>query len=275
MKKESTLTIDKIKSMSYTDFVGLINQWNVLPGAHNTLSKWKIFSDLNESSKILEIACTTGFSSRELALLSKCKGKAFDLSSKSVQSAIENKNLYAPNIDIDYFVKDGYKYETSEKFSHIVLGASLKFFPDSQKMLNKCIYLLKDGGYILASPFYIKYPLPKNLIKNFKKVFGIEPTIESYKDIINMYKGLEIIYQEKIDDIDKETEEEIEHYCHSTIKRACKLRNIKNKMMYEALYNRLYEVKKMSNELRPYQGYTVLVLRYRSFIYPGRFVELF
>jgi hypothetical protein len=41
------------------------------------------------------------------------------------------------------------------------------------------------------------------------------------------------------------------------------------------MYDRLYEIKKMSNDLRPYQMYSVLVLRYRKAVYPNRFVELF
>lgn len=93
---------NKIKEMSYTDFVGFINQWNVLPGAYNTLSKWKVFSSLNSKSRILEIACTTGFSSREIALMSECKGIGIDISEKSIQSSIKNKEAYAPNIKINY-----------------------------------------------------------------------------------------------------------------------------------------------------------------------------
>ena len=100
------ITIRDIQNMSYTDFVGFINQWNVLPGAFNTLSKWAVFSNLNEKSKVLEIACTTGFSSRELAIMSNCSGKAFDISERSIGSAIENKKKYAPNIRVDYFMRD-------------------------------------------------------------------------------------------------------------------------------------------------------------------------
>ena len=50
--------------MPYIEFVGFINQWNVLPGAYVTLSKWARFSNLTKTSKILEIACTSGFSSK-------------------------------------------------------------------------------------------------------------------------------------------------------------------------------------------------------------------
>ncbi|MDI6738289.1 MAG: class I SAM-dependent methyltransferase [Nanoarchaeota archaeon] len=264
----------EINGMPYTDFVGFINQWNVLPGAHTTLSKWAIFSKMDKNSNILEIACSTGFSSRELAILTGCRGKAFDISKSSVKAAVYNKKAYAPNTRISYFIKDGYQFKSSQKFSHIIIGAALRFFPEPERMLNKCISLLKEGGIILASPFYIKSRIPKKLILEFKKVFGIQPTIESYKNIMKTYQGLEILFEER-NNLLKETKEEIKHYCHSTIKRVCKLRNISDKRLYNAMFQRLYKIKIMSNKLRPYQGYSVLVLRYRSNVYPNRYVELF
>jgi len=33
--KKKEITVNEIKAMSYTDFVGFINQWNVLPGSHS------------------------------------------------------------------------------------------------------------------------------------------------------------------------------------------------------------------------------------------------
>ena len=47
------MNVEEINKMSYPDFVGYINQWNVLPGAHVTLSKWAVFSRMDEKSKIL------------------------------------------------------------------------------------------------------------------------------------------------------------------------------------------------------------------------------
>ena len=101
------MNIKQINDMSYPDFVGYINQWNVLPGAYVTLSKWATFSRMNEKSRILQFACTTGFQSRELAILTGCSGKAFDLSEQAVEMAVYNRDHYAPNAKIDYFVADG------------------------------------------------------------------------------------------------------------------------------------------------------------------------
>ena len=268
------MTPQEIKNLSYTDFVGFINQWNVLPGSYNTLSKWAIFSGLNKKSRLLEVACTTGFSSRELTLLSGCSGEGFDLSEKSIKMAIYNQKEYAPDIDFSYMVIDGYQYKAKKLFSHIVVGASLGFFPDPQKMLDSCIKMLKDGGCILASPFWITKPIPEPLIEKAKKVFGITPTSVSYKEIMKLYNNLEIVFEER-NNLAQETEEELNYYCKCTIDRACKMLKIENKEIYQAMYDRLYEIKKMSNDLRPFQMYSVLVLRYRKSVYPNRFVELF
>lgn len=272
--KNKKITKDEILKMSYPDFVGFINQWNVLPGAYTTLSKWITYSRLNKNSKLLEVACTTGFSSRELSLLSECEGEAFDFSSKSIEMANYNKNEYAKNSKINYFVQDGYKYKTKNKFTHIVVGASLKFFSNPSKILDICVKSLVDNGYILASPFYVTENIPANLIKKAEKIFGVKPTNNKYKDIMNLYKGLEVIYEDR-STIIKETEEELHHYCKSTIDRAAKIIKSNDNDVYDAMYNRLYDIKKMSNDLRPYQMYSVLVLRYRKKIYPNRFVELF
>lgn len=112
------------------------------------------------------------------------------------------------------------------------------------------------------------------MVKRARKVFGITITTEPYKEITGLYRGFEIIFEEK-NSIFQETEEELNYYCESTIKRACEIREIKDEQLYKALHGRLYEIKKMSNDLRPYQSYTVLVLRYRQSVYPNRFVELF
>lgn len=272
--KETSLTVDYINSISYTDFVGLVNQWNVPPGSHATLSKWRVFSQLDSNSRLLEIACTTGFSSRELVLQSGCKGEGIDISEKSVAGANYNKERYAPSVDLSYRVADGYGFTSENKFSHIVVGAALGFFPDPKKMLDHCVGLLKDGGYVLASPFYVVETIPSDLVERAQSVFGITPTQVPYKEIMRHYKDLEVIYEDR-NELIQETEEELENYCTSTINRAVEMLDVANGAIKDAMYERLYRIKEMSNDLRPYQRYCTLVLRYRAGVYPNRYVELF
>lgn len=274
MSNREKITKEFLNNLNYPDFVGFINQWNVLPGSYVTLNKWAKFSNMNEKSRLLQVACTTGFQSRELAILTGCSGKAFDLSHEAIKMAKYNKDKYAPKVKIEYFQADGMLYNDEEKFSHVAIGAGIGFFPNPQKALEKSISFLADGGFLLASPFYIIKDIPQEKIQQAKKVFGITPTLSNYKTIMKMYETLEIVYEDR-NEIIQESQDELKKYCEDTIKRTCEMYNIKNQKIYETMYNRLMLIKETSNILRPHQNYSVLVLRYRNSTYPNRFVELF
>lgn len=263
-----------INSMSYTDFVGFINQWNVPPGAYSTVNKWAIFGRVAENSNVLEMACTTGFSLREISSLTGCRGFGIDLSQNSVETASLNRKLYSPLADVEYQCIDGYDYQTMDKFSHIIFGASLRFFPDPQRIIDKSILMLGDKGIILSCEFYVVKKIPGELVDEAKKVFGITITQEDYKKVMEIYKGFELIYEDK-NVPEKETKSELAHYCKSTTDRACNMYEIKDKETYNAIYERIFKIKDMSNRLRPYQNYNILVHRYQKNVYPNRYVELF
>lgn len=274
LRENSAYSKEFILGLNYPDFVGFINQWNVLPGAHVTLSKWINFANITRDSNTLQFACTTGFQSREIAMRTGCRAKAFDLSPYAIEAAKYNQKHYASNSRVEYFCADGHEYSSEEKFSHVLIGAGLKFFKDPGRTFGKCVSFLEEGGHFLASPFYIVKDIPPELIEKARDVFGITPTIEGYKQIMSPYQSLEIIYEDK-NFIESETEEELRKYCQSTIDRACVINGIESEELYQVMFDRLYAVKEMSNLLRPYQEYSVLALRYRKNVYPHRYVELF
>lgn len=268
------MTSKEIEIMSYTDFVGFVNQWNVPPGAYDTLNRWRVFSNLNNTSHILEIACSTGFSSRELAVQSGCTGDAIDMSSASIASAIENKKKFAPEIQINYLNENAYNFTPEKLYTHIIIGASLKFFEKPSKLVEKISTLFEKDGYILSSPFYVIKPIPNNLIEKAKSVFGITITTEAYKDIMKLYSNYTLEYQQKTS-IDVETSEELKKYCTDTISTLQETNKNLTDEVLSKCFKRLLRIKEMSNELRPYQAYVSLVHRFKRNIYPKRLTELF
>lgn len=268
------IDLSYLKGLSYPDFVGFINQWNVLPGAYTTLSKWIAFSRITEKSHILQFACTTGFQSREISALTGCTGDAFDLSEQAVKMARYNQEKYAPNSKINYFQADGLTLKAESKYTHVLIGAGFQFFSNPSMAINRTLEFLKDDGFLLTSPFYIEGKIPEALISEFRSVFGITPTTQDYKTVMRYFKGLEIIYEDR-NILIPETQEELEHYCTSITNRACQFYNITDEAVRHYIYERLYKIKEMSNKLRPYQRYSVLVLRKRKEIYPDRLIELF
>jgi len=269
------ITVNYIKEMNYPDFVWLVNQWNVPPGSHDTLSRWINYWKINSNSNILEVACTTWFSIREVCYITKASGLWFDFSHKAIENAVYNKENFTKWLNLDFIQADWYEFDNNwKKYSHVIVWWALKFFPDPEKMINRITDFLEDDGLILASPFYWVWKMPLELIEKAKRVFWFTITSEDYKEIMKLYSKFEIIYEER-KKMELETDEEIDRYCKSTIDLAVKKLWINDSEIYSAMYNRLFEVRKMSNELRKFQEYSTLILRYRKNIYPNRLVELF
>lgn len=268
------LTCDKVFSMSYTDFIALIDQWNVPPGSFSTINEWAVFGHVCQDSSVLEIACTTGFSSRELARLTGCAAVGVDISASSIESAKFNAEYYGPRLRLQYQCRDAINYYNENKFTHVVLGASLVFFENPNEMLQNIGSFFGRTGYILASPYYSNGSMPEWVKKDCRRVIGIEPTVTSYDEMRDFYRDYETIYESR-KDIRLETEQQIVKYVTDTVTRACELRSIDNECLYRAMYDRLYEIKAVSNEIHRYQGYSVLVLRYMENVFPNRFVEYF
>lgn len=269
------LSVRHIKELSYTSFLGLINQWNVPPGAYETINKWVTFSNMDKNSHVLEIATTTGFSLRESSVLSGCSGVGIDISEDSIKAAQLNKSKYLPDSKIEYTVDDAYKYLPDKPFSHVIIGAALRFFDEPEKVIEKCVKdFWKSEGYLLSCEFYIVEDIPQSLVDKAYEVFGIHITQVPYKEVMSVYEGLELIYEDRKKPI-PETEEELQYYCKCTIDRVVQEKGIKDEEIYQALFDRLYLIKKTSNDLREYQNYNILVHRYRKNLFPNRYVELF
>jgi 2-polyprenyl-3-methyl-5-hydroxy-6-metoxy-1,4-benzoquinol methylase len=267
--------IKDIEAMSYTDFVATVHQWNVPPGSLSTINEWAIFGRVTNKSKVLEVACTTGFSGRELAKLTGCSVYGVDISKLSVESARTAAKIYAPNYDLRYDCIDIYDIMKKNKYTHIILGAAIQFFANKGQLMDKLLNLLDDDGKILVSPYYLKDgELPSDIITAAERVIGITPTNFGYDTAMAYYNRFEILYQSR-KDIIPETASQMQQYATDTVDRCCEIEGIVDVALKAALYRRLLEIKVVCNRIHEYHAFSVMVLRYRRNIYPNRFVELF
>jgi SAM-dependent methyltransferase len=260
--------------MSYPDFVGYINQWNVLPGSYSTLNEWAVFSRLGAASRLLQLGCTTGFQARELAVLTGCTAHGLDVSGPSVEAARRNAARYAPNARVTYECGDAHSFEAAEPYTHVAVGAGLRFFSNPEAIIDRLPQLLVDGGCLLASPFYIRSDVPDEVLERGRRAFGVLPTTAGYDEVMDPYMRFEVIYESR-KDLAIESDAQVRSYCRSTIERAAEFHRNDDPDWKDEMFERLFEVRQASNALRPYQGYSVLVLRYRASTYPHRYVELF
>lgn len=268
-------TKQEIENMNYTDFIASIGQWNVPPGSFSTINEWAVYGHVTEKSKVLEIACTTGFSGRELAKLTGCSVFGIDISELSVKQAKLDAAYYAPECDLKYENLDFYSLPLNQKYTHIILGAAIQFFSDREKLIQIISELLVDGGMVLVSPYYLtKEALPDNVIESAKRVINIYPTNFGYDVAIEFYRDFEVLYQSR-KNIVIETDEQMRKYTDDTVNRWIQRTEENDQEVIKSVRDRLWEIKVVCNNIHKYHSYSVMVLRYEARVYPNRFVELF
>lgn len=261
-----------IASMSYTDFVGTINQTNVPPGSFSTITKWAINGMVAQESYAVELGCTTGFSLRELSRRTGCGGIGVDVNETSVARA--EQNSVGGKSRISFVVADGETFSPPKRPTHFIVGAALGFFPSPSRAMQNMCHHFGDSGIVLASPFFTVDEIPQELIREAQSVLGITPTRARYKEVMGLYHGLRILFEDR-QNLEQETDDELQHYCESTVSRFMDNDGIDDAALYEKTYQRLLAIKRLCNRLRPYQRYSVLVLEYIRDEYPNRYVELF
>lgn len=271
---ESKYTREDIFNLNYTDFVALVNQTNVPPGSYATLTRWIKNADIDSNSRIIEFASTTGFSILNIAQRTGASGMGIDISEKSVARANINAESFGLSDRVNFEFHDATQYPLRSDFTHSIFGAALQFFPSPADMLKHSLKAFHRQGKVLACPFYVSNPVPETLLRDAEGVFGITPTNAGYKDVVGIYEGLRVEYEDRLD-ICMETEAELVHYCNSTIDRLKAEQPSFSEEVFEACYDRLMSVRTMSNLLREYQEYSVMVLGYYEDEYPARYVELF
>jgi len=267
-------TPEEVWAASYPDFVAMVNQTNVMPGAFSTLNTWALQSRMGKHSTLLDVACTTGFTSRELASLTSCEAVGFDLAADAVAVATYNHAHHHTHLDLDYVHADGMSFTPRRRFTHIAVGAALGFFPDPNAMAERLVGFLAEGGYLLASPYWSEDELPSEIAELRKNVFGITSPLPTRSAAMAPFRGLRTLHEEDHQPA-SESEADLATYCVATINRVCRQAQITVAPVREAMIERLRGIKDATNRLRPHLRYTTLVSAYDSAEYPHRYVELF
>lgn len=271
----------EVDDLSYTQFVSLINQTNNPPDSYAALNQWRIFSNLSDKSVILELASTTGFSSRELVLETGARAVGLDICEYSIERANSNaKQAGLPHDKLKYEVFNALnlnsKNDTND-YTHLIIGASLKFIGanNSSNFFKTVFAGVNRRIYILSSEFYARVDLPEAVIKKCKNEFDLTPTTSSYKDVMKPYSGLRKTYEFQLEHR-PETEEETIFYCDSTINRfAAEFNLAVDSPVVKSAHTRLARIKESANILRPYHSSVTLVHEYVPEEFGKRFTELF
>lgn len=165
-----------VHALSYPDFVGFIGQANAPPGADRTLIDWIELSGIERKSHILDLACSTGFSSRGLCERSGCSAVGIDLSEMALAVAQTEASQLLIEQQCSYQNADATSLPFSEhSFTHVVAGCCFGFIASRDAALKECARVLKCDGYLCVSAFHYTEPPPDELLDEVEQAIGYRP----------------------------------------------------------------------------------------------------
>ena len=234
--------------MNYANEIGSYNILNTPPGGETTCRVWSQLSQIHESSVLLDLACSTGFSGRIISQLSGCQTYGIDISFNSLVSA--DKNFGSAS-----YIQSAAEFLPFQDsvFSHIVAGCCFGFFSAPNKALLECNRVLHHQGYLLVSPFYYVAPPPNNLLDDVAGIIGYRPcpsrTLEYWRSFFTTH--FKMIYDidllepiVTLDDINLYAKDKLDHY-----------------RLSEAQIKSFVRSRAVLSRHREYQGVKIMILR--------------
>lgn len=158
----------------YLSIVAKSGQVNTPPGSYLTVKEWAQYSFMNQRSMVLEIGCSNGFISIELARYAGATCVGIDLHDRSIQSARQNTDRYvADRVSFQRGDAGQLSFEDGS-FSHVVISGHLPFIEPTgrREHIHEALRVLRPWGYLLVALYYYHTPPPQKLIDEFNAKIG-------------------------------------------------------------------------------------------------------
>lgn len=243
-------------SINYSDFVSFIEAENTPPLGFDALNFWMENSVISSNSLILDLACNTGFSSRNIVLSTNCKGFGIDISNVAIKQAVKKSQQLNIGEKISYIEGNAENLPFDNNlFTHVIAGCCLSFIADKDKALTEVNRVLSHRGKFCVSNFFYKSPPPQNLVHAIENYLGFKPSTDwdiKYWNSIIHNANFQIV-QEDIYNIYPQPVSEIEYLVGITFQKSPMLMDL-SVAEYNEFYDYFLSTRLLLNEHRKYQG---------------------
>jgi ubiquinone/menaquinone biosynthesis C-methylase UbiE len=256
----SYLTPDNIEKMSYIDFISVIKEENRPPGGKKTIREFLRNSFMNKGSKILEVGCTNGFTSLEVARLLDCKVWGIDVHKKSV----ENAKSRIKEEKVKFLVGDAENLPFKSNFFDMVISSNAtSFMNNKNKAIQEYFRVIKPWGFLATCPMYYTKKPSKGLLKKVSKILGFDIEIKTKEHWVSTFKesGFEI-YFVKDYLFEFQSEKKINNLVKEILNKPSLLK-LSDELKYR-IKTRWKKTLSIFNKNLFHMGYSVILLRKRD-----------
>jgi ubiquinone/menaquinone biosynthesis C-methylase UbiE len=191
------------------------------------LSTWIEWAGVSASSHLLDLACSTGFSSREAYKRVSCTAKGIDLSFSSIKMAEEEAKKIQAESSLSYCVGDAADLPfTDEEFTHVLGGCNFAFIQERTKALAEVHRVLQDGGKLCVANFHYTATPSVDLLNQVEQAIGFRPYAEwTYEWWNSFFDPLFVPLHSEIFDLPVMSDEQLKNDVRHVIEISPQLKN--------------------------------------------------
>ncbi|NJQ21770.1 class I SAM-dependent methyltransferase [Enterobacter pseudoroggenkampii] len=257
------LTEEIIANMSYPDFVALMRQDNTPPGAEYTIDHWIKYANINKDSYLLDLACSTGFSSRECYKRTGSSSKGIDISDAAVKVANDKASELNAGDTLEYIVADACNLPFKDnEFTHVLGGCNFAFIQDRVAALKEVYRCLKRNGIICVANFYYRREIPEELINDVYNAINFRPDPSWNLHFWHQFFSRDFtLIKEENHEMESQSFDELKDDIYDYIFNRNEFTKKLQTDLRSRFFERLLKIREPLNKQRDYQGVTLQLWR--------------
>lgn len=246
---------------SYTDLIGKAHIENAPPDGLSTVQWWINEAPITGADVVLDLACSTGFSSRNIVRLTGAQSVGIDVSAPSIAGAELLAERDGIRARCRFELGDAESLRFSDgRFSVVVVGSVFGFFNKKAAALDECRRVLAPEGRVCVGTFYFLSPPTDSLLDTVKEQIGFRPDpARSYQHWKSFFCRQFEVTKEKLFRLPVLNEVELSRDVVSKLANVPESRRRPGAEEYETLL----ETRRSLNSLRAHQGIALWILKKR------------
>ncbi|WP_246796386.1 class I SAM-dependent methyltransferase [Burkholderia perseverans] len=262
--RDEATVVAGIGRMSYPDLVACIGQDNTPPGADLTLQTWIGNAGIGRSSLLLDLACSTGFSSRFCFEQVGSRSEGIDLSDAAIQVAAQKASAMGASDALNYQVADAAQLLFDDGvFSHILGGCNFAFISDRAAALRECVRVLEPSGALCVANFFYRKAPGNDMLSAVHDAIGFRPdpqwTLDYWRDFFGS-SGLTCSF-EKIEQLASLPMQRLQAGIEQYVDRENPFTRRLSEKVRGAFSSRMSSVRSVLNQQRDFQGVAIQTWR--------------
>lgn len=196
------LTRSDIERMPYVDLVALARETNRCPGGKRTVRRIASLASLDAQSRVLEVGCSTGFTSIELATTTRSSIVGIDRSAAAVAVAEEARERLPEPMRrrLTFRVTDLHDLDDPDPpFDLVVAGGATSFMRRKRDAVAAYRRQLRPFGMLSVTNLYYERPPPTSVVSRVEEEIDTELDLTTFGDWMHLYTetGLELYHCER------------------------------------------------------------------------------